>query len=84
MFKFFGILLLLFIFGFLVLGVFLGKVIRSFSSSNTTSGSTSNTNNNSQTRTKRADHTNQRHNSSHHKLFSEDEGEYVNYEEIKE
>jgi len=70
MLKFLGILFFGVLFVFLILGVFLGRAIRSFSSSNKTK-------NNRQTNYNPTPDASQ-------KKFSKDEGEYVNYEEIKE
>jgi predicted lipid-binding transport protein (Tim44 family) len=73
MFKFLGFLLLIGVFGFLILGVFLGRVIRFFGpSSDRAKGNPGRTNKNQP-----APDTTQ-------KKFSKNEGEYVNYEEIKE
>ncbi|MBN9302233.1 MULTISPECIES: DUF4834 family protein [Dysgonomonas] len=75
MFKFLGFLLLIGLFGFLILGIFLGRVIRFFgSSSDRAKSNRRQTNNNSRSA---AEDTTQ-------KKFSKNEGEYVNYEEIKE
>lgn len=75
MFKFLGFLLLIGFFGFLILGIFLGRVIRFFGpSSDRAKSNRRQTNNNSRTT---AEDTTQ-------KKFSKNEGEYVNYEEIKE
>lgn len=75
MFKFLGFLLLIGLFGFLILGIFLGRVIRFFDpSSDRAKSNRRQTNNNSRSA---AEDTTQ-------KKFSKNEGEYVNYEEIKE
>ncbi len=75
MFKFLGFLLLIGLFGFLILGIFLGRVIRFFGpSSDRAKGNRRQANNNSRSA---SEDTTQ-------KKFSKNEGEYVNYEEIKE
>jgi predicted lipid-binding transport protein (Tim44 family) len=75
MFKFLGFLLFIGLFGFLILGVFLGRVIRFFGPSSDRAKS-----NRKQSGNKTAsDNAN-----TLQKKFSKNEGEYVNYEEIKE
>lgn len=73
MLKFIGLILLLVFLGILVFGIFLGKVIRFFGPTerNRTAGQQSK--NNQQNATNIPP-----------KKFAKDEGEYVNYEEIKE
>lgn len=73
MFKFLAFLLLLGLFGFLLVGVLLGRVIRFFGSSDKnkkrrSSGNKSHSQDSSNTP----------------KRFSKNEGEYVDYEEIKD
>lgn len=73
MFKFLGFILIFFLIGFLILGVFLGRVLRLFRSSGrdrTTRRSSSAYNNTTPDPPQ--------------KKFSKDEGEYVQYEEIKD
>ncbi len=75
MFKFLGFLLLIGLFGFLILGIFLGRVIRFFGpSSDRAKSNRRQANNNSRSTAEDATQ----------KKFSQNEGEYVNYEEIKE
>ncbi|GAB6008913.1 DUF4834 family protein [Dysgonomonas reticulitermitis] len=70
MFKFLGLLLLIVIFAFLILGVFLGRVIRTFGPTN---------------KTKSSNHKNNNYTPDPpQKKFSKKEGEYVSYEEIKD
>ncbi|NDV94697.1 DUF4834 family protein [Dysgonomonas sp. 521] len=75
MFKFLAFLLLIGVFGFLILGVFLGRVIRFFGPSSDRAKS-----NRKQSRNKAASN----NTNTSQKKFSKNEGEYVNYEEIKE
>ncbi|GHV41552.1 hypothetical protein FACS1894179_09720 [Bacteroidia bacterium] len=71
MFKFLGLLLLIVIFAFLILGVFLGRVIRTFGPTDKTKSSNHENNNNYTPDPPQ-------------KKFSKKEGEYVSYEEIKD
>jgi hypothetical protein len=71
MFKFLGLLLLIVIFAFLILGVFLGRVIRTFGTTDKTKRNNYKKSNNYTP-------------ASPQKKFSKKEGEYVNYEEIKD
>lgn len=71
MFKFLGLLLLIVIFAFLILGVFLGRVIRTFGPTDKTKSSNHKKNNNYTPDPPQ-------------KKFSKKEGEYVSYEEIKD
>lgn len=73
MFKFLGLLLLFAVFGFLVIGVLLGRVIRFFGPTNRSKASSRQTNNK----------TNNTPDPSL-KKFSKSEGEYIDYEEIKD
>ncbi|MDR1883871.1 MAG: DUF4834 domain-containing protein [Prevotella sp.] len=75
MFKFFGFLLLLALFGFLVLGVLLGRVVRFLG-----------TVDKNRPGNKRSGSKKQKTESSNasRKKFSENEGQYVAYEEVKE
>jgi hypothetical protein len=74
LFKFFVALLLFALLGFLLFGVLLGRVIKFFGSSD-----------NSKTN-KRTNRSNNQHQSANtpSKKFSKNEGEYVNYEEVKD
>lgn len=76
MFKFFMFILLIGLFGFLLIGVLLGRVIRFFGGApeKTKSG---------QRKSKNKSHNNEA-SSNVPKKFSKNEGEYVDYEEIKE
>lgn len=73
MFKFIGFLLLIVFFVILVVGILLGKVIRFF-------GPTQ------RNRSTQKSHNRQQSGTENNtiKKFSKDEGEYVNYEEIKD
>ena len=71
MFKFLGLLLLIVISAFLILGVFLGRVIRTFGPTDKTKGNTRKNNKNYTPDPPQ-------------KKFPKDEGEYISYEEIKE
>lgn len=71
MFKFLGLLLFIVISAFLILGVFLGRVIRMFGPTNKTKGNTRKNSNNYTPDPPQ-------------KKFSKNEGEYINYEEIKD
>lgn len=75
MFKFLGFLLLIGIFGFFVVGVLFGRVIRFFGSGETT-----------RPNRKRSDNKSRQSKSSNisSKKFSENEGEYITYEEVKD
>lgn len=75
MFKFFMFLLLIGLFGFLLIGVLLGRVIRFFGGApeKTKSG---------QRKSKNKSYNETSSNTP--KKFSKNEGEYVDYEEIKE
>jgi len=75
MFKFLGFLLLIGVFGFLILGVFLGRVIRFFGPSSDRAKSNRQSKSRSQSTS---------NNNTPQKKFSKNEGEYVNYEEVKE
>ena len=74
MFKFLALLLLLGVFGFLILGVFLGRVIRFFGSTDRRK-----TNNNNSANNRNSNPTNETQ-----KKFSKNEGEYISYEEVKD
>lgn len=71
MFKFLGLLLLIVISAFLILGVFLGRVIRTFGPTNKTKGNARKKSNNYTPEPSQ-------------KKFSKNEGEYISYEEIKD
>lgn len=71
MFKFLGLLLFIVISAFLILGVFLGRVIRTFGPTNKSKSSN---------RKKTNNHTP----NPPQKKFSKNEGEYVSYEEVKD
>jgi hypothetical protein len=71
MFKFLGLLLLIVISAFLILGVFLGRVIRTFGPTDKTKGNTRKNNKNYTPDPPQ-------------KKFPKDEGEYISYEEIKD
>lgn len=71
MFKFLGLLLIVGLFGFLILGVFLGRVIRFFGPSSDRARSNRRQPNNQSTNTQQ-------------KKFSKNEGEYIGYEEVKD
>ncbi|MDR1089895.1 MAG: DUF4834 family protein [Prevotella sp.] len=71
MFKFLGLLLLTVISAFLILGVFLGRVIRTFGPTDKTKGNNRKNNNN---------HTPD----PPQKKFPKNEGEYVSYEEMED
>ncbi|MFV0535800.1 MAG: DUF4834 family protein [Dysgonomonas sp.] len=71
MFKFLGLLLFIVISAFLILGVFLGRVIRMFGPTNKTKGNTRKNNNNYTPDPPQ-------------KKFSKNEGEYISYEEVKD
>ncbi|MDR2949923.1 MAG: DUF4834 family protein [Dysgonomonas sp.] len=74
MFKFLGLLLIIGLLGFLILGVFLGRVIRFFGpSSDRAKANRRQSNNRSTTNT-----------NTPQKKFSKNEGEYIGYEEIKD
>ncbi|MDR0824165.1 MAG: DUF4834 family protein [Prevotella sp.] len=73
MFKFLGFLLLLGLFGFLMLGVWLGRIIRFFGSSSERAKANHRQSNNSTSTA-----------NTPQKKFSKNEGEYVGYEEIKD
>ncbi|WP_029906939.1 hypothetical protein [Prevotella sp. 10(H)] len=75
MFKFLGFLLLLGLFGFLVIGVLFGRVIRFFGSGDRGAQKKRRSNNRAQ----------QEYSSNATpKKFSKNEGEYVSYEEVKD
>jgi hypothetical protein len=75
MFKFLGFLFILGLFGFLVIGVFLGRVIRFFG-----------TEDRGRPHKKQADNKSQSSKSPDvsQKKFSKNEGEYISYEEVKD
>lgn len=72
MFKFLGFLLLFALLGFLILGVLLGKVMRFFAPDDK-----------GKSTRRQAGRQQETYNTSQ-KKFSKNEGEYVNYEEIKD
>ncbi len=74
MFKFLGFLLLIGLFGFLIIGVLLGRVIRFFGGPDTKAKSARRKSN----RQQQSDYTTPQ------KKFSKNEGEYVSYEEVKD
>lgn len=71
MFKFLGLLLFIVIFAFLILGVFLGRVIRTFGPTPKPKSNNRKKNNNYTPDPSQ-------------KKFSKNEGEYVSYEEVKD
>ncbi len=71
MFKFLGLLLFIVISAFLILGVFLGRVIRMFGPTNKTKGNTRKNDNSYKPDPPQ-------------KKFSKNEGEYISYEEVKD
>jgi len=73
MFKFLGLLLIIGLLGFLILGVFLGRVIRFFGPSSDRAKTNRRRPNNQSTA-----------NNAPQKKFSKNEGEYIGYEEIKD
>ncbi len=73
MFKFLGLLLLIVIVGFLLLGVVLGRIIRFFAPADKRNTGRSRSNSSQQSTQEPAQ-----------KKFSKNEGEYVNFEEVKE
>lgn len=75
MFKFLGFLLIIGLFGFLVIGVMLGRVIRFF-------GPVDKKRTTRKTNSERQSSTTSTSNSS--KQFPKNEGEYVSYEEVKD
>ncbi len=75
MFKFLALLLTFVVFGFLFLGVFLGRVIRFFGPSDRRKASRKQAN-------RKSEYSKQQ--DTPQKKFAKSEGEYVNYEEIKD
>ncbi|EGK00311.1 MULTISPECIES: DUF4834 family protein [Dysgonomonas] len=75
MFKFLGFLLILGLFGFLVIGVLLGRVIRFFGPEEKTRPNKKRSGSKSQ---------NSKTSNISQKKFSENEGEYISYEEVKD
>jgi hypothetical protein len=73
MFKFLGLLLLIVIVGFLLLGVVLGRIIRFFGPADKRNTGRSRSNSSQQSTQEPTQ-----------KKFSKNEGEYVNFEEVKE
>lgn len=76
MFKFLAFLLLIGVLGFLILGVFLGRVVRFFGSSNNKKGN--------QRRSTRGQSSRSEQANVPQKKFAKEEGEYVNYEEVRD
>lgn len=74
MFKFLGLLLIIGLLGFLILGVFLGRVIRFFGPSS----------DRAKTNRRRSDNQSTTNSNATQKKFSKNEGEYIGYEEIKD
>jgi len=72
MFKFLAFIFIIGLFGFLIIGVLLGRAIRFFGPADK--------NKSARQKQKKGDETT----TSSVKKFSKNEGEYVNYEEIKE
>ncbi|HMM03388.1 MAG: DUF4834 family protein [Dysgonomonas sp.] len=75
MFKFLGFLLILGLFGFLVIGVLLGRVIRFLGPEDRGKSNKKRSGNKSQ---------NSKTSNISQKKFSENEGEYISYEEVKD
>ncbi|MDU1893054.1 MAG: DUF4834 family protein [Dysgonomonas sp.] len=76
MFKFLLFLLIIGVLGFFVLGALFGRVIRFFGSGNTSNNNRRTTNRQNTRRSEPSD--------SPQKKFSKEEGEYVNYEEVRD
>lgn len=75
MFKFLLFLLLIGLFGFLILGVLLGRVIRFF-------GPADKTRSNQQRKNSKSQYSNTEN--TPQKKFSKNEGEYTSYEEVRD